>query len=103
MRLPRVANASPSASYSDSCQPTPIPRRTRPPESVSNVLACFATSTGWRWGSTSTSVPRPMRSVTAAMWESAISASRIGILEGYIGAGRVAVAKPMTTWSKMSS
>ena len=36
----------PSASYSESCQPTPMPSRTRPPDSVSSVEICFATSTG---------------------------------------------------------
>src|SRR2546422_8569510 len=34
IRSPRSWKFSPSASYSDSCQPTPIPSRTRPPESV---------------------------------------------------------------------
>ena len=52
---------------------------------------CLATSTGWRWGSTSTSVDRLTRSVTAAAKPSVISASRIGICGGYIGAGRVSV------------
>src|SRR5713101_7068443 len=56
MRAPRVPKSSPSASYSDSCQPTPTPRRTRPPERVSSVLTCLATSVGCRCGSTSTSV-----------------------------------------------
>ena len=79
MRAPRVRKLSPSASYSDSCQPTPTPRRTRPPESVSSVLTCLATSVGWRCGSTSTSVPSVTREVTAAMYESAMNASRMGI------------------------
>ncbi len=53
--------------------------RARPPESVSRVLNCFATRTGWRCGSTSTSVPKPMRSVTAAAYDKVIKASRIGM------------------------
>src|SRR4029453_421516 len=61
IRAPRGRKLSPSASYSDSCQPTPTPRRMRPPESVSSVLTCLATSAGCRWGSTSTSVPRGRR------------------------------------------
>ena len=32
-----------------------------------------------------------------------MSASMIGILGGYMGASRVAVGKPMMTWSKTSS
>ena len=80
MRAPRVRKSSPSASYSDSCQPTPTPRRTRPPDSVSSVLTCLATSVGWRCGSTSTSVPSVTRVVTAARYESVISASRIGMV-----------------------
>jgi hypothetical protein len=67
MRAPRVRNGSSRASYSDSCQPTPTPSRTRPPDSVSRVLTCLATSTGCRCGSTSTSVPSVTRVVTAAM------------------------------------
>ncbi len=66
MRAPRSWKFSPSASYSDSCQPTPTPSRMRPPESVSSVLTCLATSVGSRWGSTSTSVPMVTREVAAA-------------------------------------
>ena len=79
MRAPRVWKSSPIASYSDSCQPTPMPRRTRPPESVSSVLICLATSVGSRCGSTSTSVPSVTREVTAAMYDSPMSASMIGM------------------------
>jgi len=80
IRAPRVRNSSPSAWYSDSCQPTPTPSRTRPPESVSSVLTCLATSVGWRCGSTSTSVPSVTRVVTAARCASVISASRMGMV-----------------------
>ena len=66
MRAPRVWKLSPSAWYSDSCQPTPTPSRIRPPDRVSSVLTCLATRVGWRCGSTSTSVPRVTRVVTAA-------------------------------------
>ena len=92
IRRPRAAKSSPSASYSASCQPTPMPRRIRPPDSVSSVLVCLATSTAWRCGSTSTSVDSSSRSVTAATKPSVTSASRIGICDGYIGARRVSVA-----------
>src|SRR5262249_53046946 len=102
MPAPRVWKSSPSASSSDSCQPTPTPRRTRPPESVSSVATCLATSVGWRCGSTSTSVPRVTRVVTAAMYASAINASRIGICGGYGPGGRPSIGKPITTWSNMS-
>ena len=79
MRLPRVRKSAPSASYSDSCQPTPTPSRTRPPESVSSVPICLATSVGSRCGSTSTSVPSVTRDVTAASAASVTSGSRIGM------------------------
>ena len=82
MRRPRLWNGSSRASYSDSCQPTPTPSRTRPPERVSRVATCLATSTGWRCGSTSTSVPSPMRDVADATKLSVISASMIGIFGG---------------------
>ena len=90
--LPRRAKSSPSDWYSTSCQPTPMPRRMRPPDSVSSVLTCLATSRAWRCGSTSTSVDRLTRSVTAATKPSVTSASRIGIWDGYIGARRVSVS-----------
>jgi hypothetical protein len=67
------------------------PRRTRPPERVSSVLTCLATRVGWRCGSTSTSVPSVTRVVTAAMYESTISASRIGICGGYGPGGRSSI------------
>ena len=79
---PRRVKSSPSTSYSASCQPTPTPRRIRPPDSVSSVLTCLATRTAWRWGSTSTSVDSLTRSVTAATYPSVTSASRIGICDG---------------------
>ncbi len=66
IRRPRVEKSSPSASYSAACQPTPTPRRIRPPDSVSSVLTCLATSVAWRCGSTSTSVDSVTRLVTAA-------------------------------------
>ena len=88
---PRREKSSPSAAYSTSCQPTPMPNRSRPPDSVSSVLACLATNVAWRWGSTRTSVDSPMRSVTAATKPSVTRASRIGICDGYIGARRDSV------------
>jgi hypothetical protein len=48
----------------------------RPPDSESSVVACLATSAGLlRQGTLTTSVVRPMRSVTAAAAASAISGS----------------------------
>ena len=101
--LPRLVKSSLSTSNSACCQPTPTPNRTRPPESVSSVLTCLATSTGWRWGSTSTSVDRLTFLVTAAAKLNIMSASRMGICGGYIGALRVSVGWPITTWSNTAN
>jgi hypothetical protein len=47
-------------------------------------------------------VPSVTRVVTAATYESVISASRIGIVGVYGPGGRPAIGYPMTTWSKTS-
>ena len=56
IRRPRVSNRCPRASNSTAFQPTPTPRRSRPPLRRSTSTACFATSAVSRWGSTSTLV-----------------------------------------------
>ena len=65
MRGPRSSNGTPSDSYSERCQPTPTPSRTRPLERTSRVATCFATRAGWRCGRTKIPVPSLMRWVTA--------------------------------------
>jgi hypothetical protein len=56
----------PEASYSTGFQPTPTPRRSRPPDSRSTSAACRATSAVWRCGRTRIPVAKPIRSVTPA-------------------------------------
>lgn len=52
VRAARRANGTPSASNSSRDQPMPTPRSSRPPESVSRVAACLATTTGLCSGAT---------------------------------------------------
>jgi hypothetical protein len=65
----------PNAANSGRSQPAPTPSVTRPPDSQSDVPAALATTTGSRYGSTSTLVPMPMRSVAAASQPSIASGS----------------------------
>ena len=60
-RVPRLWNSSPSASYSTGFQPTPTPRRNRPPLSTSTSAACLATSAVCRCGRMMTPVTSSMR------------------------------------------
>ena len=64
--LPRLPKSSPSASYSTAFQPTPMPRRNRPPLSRSTSAACFATNVVWRCGRMMTPVTSSSDRVTAA-------------------------------------
>ena len=57
----------PSASYSTWFQPTPTPRRSRPPLNMSTSAACLATTPVWRCGRMSTPLHSLMFLVTAAM------------------------------------
>jgi len=56
----------PSASNSTQFQPTPTPRRSRPPDRTSIAAACFATSAVWRCGRIRTPVESSSRVVRAA-------------------------------------
>jgi hypothetical protein len=56
VRAARSAKGTPTASNSSSSHPTPMPRRTRPPESASSVASSLASTTGLRWGRISTPV-----------------------------------------------
>ena len=78
MRLPRESNGVINASNSSASQPAPTPSTTRPPARRSRLATCLASSTGLRWGSTSTAVPSSTDSVTAAAWASTMRASYQG-------------------------
>src|ERR1700704_1357149 len=66
VRAPRVRKSCPRASYSTWFQPTPTPRRSRPPERRSTSDACRATSAVWRCGRTRIPVVKPIRLVMPA-------------------------------------
>ena len=63
---PRVRKSCPRASYSTWFQPTPTPRRSRPPDRRSTSAACRATSAVWRCGRTRIPVAKRIRSVMPA-------------------------------------
>src|SRR5262245_2043229 len=74
-RRPRLSKVSLSASYSTAFQPTPIPRRRRPPLSTSICAACLATSAVCRCGRIRMPVASVMRLVMAARYAMSVSAS----------------------------
>ena len=73
----------PYASYSRWCQPAPIPRIVRPWLIWSSVVAIFAVRAGLRYGIPSTSCPRRIRSVIAAMAARAVKHSMTGSGSGW--------------------
>ena len=92
VRRPRSWNDCPSASNSASDHPTPTAIVSRPALSASRLASAFASQSGLCWGTTSTLVPSPTRSVTAAADASVSSGSkRYG--DGYD------CAAGCTTWS----
>ena len=66
LRRPRFSKVSSRASNSTAFQPTPMPRRSRPPLSTSIWAACLATSAVCRCGRMRMPVARVSRLVTAA-------------------------------------
>jgi hypothetical protein len=68
---PRVRKSCPRASYSTWFQPTPTPRRSRPPDSRSTSAACRATSAVWRCGRTRT----PVANLQDYVWSGVARAS----------------------------
>ena len=83
-RLPRASNGTPSASNSSRSHPAPTPRDNRPPLSASSDAACFARTTGFRSGRTSTAVPIVARSVALAISVIATTASKYGIVVDHV-------------------
>src|SRR6516225_9980346 len=65
-RRPRLRKFSLRPTNSTGFQPTPTPRRNRPPHSTSSEAACLATSTAWRWARISTWVENSIFRVQAA-------------------------------------
>ena len=65
-RAARRANGTPSASNSSRDHPMPMPNVNRPPDSLSSVAACLASSTGLCSGSSSTPVAMRIVEVAAA-------------------------------------
>src|SRR6266568_3573688 len=72
---PRRSNGTPMNSYSSLCQPTPTPRRKRPPLSSCSVATSFARCMGLCSGTSTIEVPRPIRPVQPAIQPSVTSGS----------------------------
>ena len=95
--LPRMAYGTPSASNSCRAPPAPTPSTSRPPLSSSRLRAIRATSSGCRYGSTTTVVPSRIRVVMPASHDSVVNGSKNG--SGY----RTATSGVTTTWSETMS
>ena len=77
VRLPRFGHDTLTAANSSCCQPTPIPRSKRPPDSQSTLATSFAVYTGLRCGRSRIPVPRRMVDVCPARKARVDSGSRI--------------------------
>ncbi len=66
VRAPRSRFGTPTAANSSSIQPEPTPSTIRPSDSRSSDASSWASTTGWRYGTTSTLVPIVIRSVAPA-------------------------------------
>ena len=75
VRMPRRRKGTLRAANSGASHPDATPAMTRPSLKLSRLASAFASTTGLRYGATSTLVPRPMRSVAAAAQVRTVSAS----------------------------
>src|SRR6476646_6223492 len=84
-----VAVPSANLASSSGIGPEPRPSSKRPPDASAKVVACLASTAGWRNASHSTRWPSLSRSVLAATHVATVMASQIGLV-GAIGVSRLA-------------
>ncbi|MCP9970924.1 hypothetical protein LUX57_41980 [Actinomadura madurae] len=96
-RAPRPSGETPTARISGSRYPAAAPKISRPSLSTSTLASCFARTSGFRCGRTTTPVPSAIRSVRAARCARATSGSVNGA-SGSAGDGSTR-GLGRTTWS----